>query len=159
MRKKLGVTLAEATCSAVPSSLGKSPRKVVTAVNSSKVLLAELRRSKKSALENGKSFTLRFRMSPQARTSRSGLRYGSGRSSTASVTLKIAVLAPMPSAMVATAVSANAGLLRNVRHANERSLANMLVSLPVQRPANRPMAGAVSRKMVHSSMGTAPRLL
>src|ERR1035437_10579053 len=54
MRKKFGVTLAEATCSAVPSSLGKSPRKVVTAVNSSNVLLAELRKSRKQALENGK---------------------------------------------------------------------------------------------------------
>ena len=42
-------------------------------------------------------------------TSRSGSRYGSGRSRTAFTTLKIAVLAPMPSARVSTAIAVNPG--------------------------------------------------
>ena len=41
-------------------------------------------------------------------TSRSGSAYGSGRSSTASTTVKIAVLAPMPSASVRSAASGEA---------------------------------------------------
>ena len=41
------------------------------------------------------------------------------------MTLKIAVLAPIPSAMVSTAVSVNTGLRRNVRTANDRSCSGM----------------------------------
>ena len=41
------------------------------------------------------------------------------------MTLKIAVLAPIPSAMVPTAASENTGLRRNVRTANERSCSGM----------------------------------
>jgi hypothetical protein len=40
-----------------------------------------------------------------------------GRNNTASATVKIAVLAPMPSAIVAIATNARSGLLRNVRAA------------------------------------------
>jgi hypothetical protein len=40
--------------------------------------------------------------------------YGNGRSSTASATLKMAVLAPIPNAIVITAAAAKAGLERSV---------------------------------------------
>jgi hypothetical protein len=40
--------------------------------------------------------------------------YGNGRSSTASATLKMAVLAPIPNAIVITAAAAKAGLDRSV---------------------------------------------
>lgn len=46
---------------------------------------------------------------------RDGSAYGSGRSMTAFTTLKIAVLAPMPSASVMSAVIAKPGLFRRVR--------------------------------------------
>ena len=42
-------------------------------------------------------------------TSRSGFGYGSGRSSVASTSAKMALLAPMPSASVSVATSVNAG--------------------------------------------------
>ena len=51
------------------------------------------------------------------RTSRSLSGYGSGRSSTASTTLKTAVVAPMPSASVTTAAMANPGLRARPRAA------------------------------------------
>src|SRR5215510_178389 len=75
----------------------------------------------KLAFDNGKSRTFRLRRSLQATTRRSGSRYGSARSSTALVTLKMAVLAPTPKAMVSAAVKANTGLLRNTRAATARS--------------------------------------
>src|SRR6266478_1815814 len=75
----------------------------------------------KLALEKGKSRTLRLRRSLQAMTRRSGFWYGRGRSSTALVTLKMAVLAPTPKAMVSAAVSAKTGLFRKVRPAKARS--------------------------------------
>ncbi len=62
-----------------------------------------------------KSYTFRFRMSLVTIARRDGSAYGSGRSITAFTTLKIAVLAPMPSASVMRAVIANPGLLRRVR--------------------------------------------
>src|SRR6187397_1991609 len=55
---------------------------------------------------------LRARKSAYSTTRRSGSLYGSGRSSTALVTLKMAVLAPMPSAMVDAAVRVTMGFLR-----------------------------------------------
>src|SRR5258708_37970317 len=75
----------------------------------------------KLALEKGKSRTLRLRGSLKARTRRSGSSYGRGRNSTALVTLKSAVLAPTPKAMVSAAVSAKIGLFRSVRPANPSS--------------------------------------
>src|SRR5215211_1518957 len=54
-------------------------------------------------------------------TSRSGDGKGSGFSNTALTTLKIAVLAPMPSASVRTATRENPGDLRSWRRANFRS--------------------------------------
>jgi hypothetical protein len=50
-------------------------------------------------------------------TMRSGSGYGSGRSTTALTTLKMAVVAPMPSASVRIAVSANEGWRRRLRTA------------------------------------------
>jgi hypothetical protein len=54
-------------------------------------------------------------------TSWSGFWYGRGRSSTALATLKMAVLAPTPKAIVSAAVSAKIGLFRSVRPANRSS--------------------------------------
>ena len=62
--------------------------------------------------------------------SRSGWSYGNGRNRTVFTTLKIAVVAPIPSASVRIAVSANAGFLRSVRPANARSLANVCMAIP-----------------------------
>src|ERR1700722_21024482 len=52
---------------------------------------------------------------------RPGSLYGSGRSSTAVTTLKIALLAPIPSARTMIAPSANPGFLRSTRNAYFRS--------------------------------------
>src|SRR5580704_4115910 len=60
---------------------------------------------------------LRPRRSPPATTRRLGSLYGSGRSRTALVTEKIAVDAPMPSAIVTIAVIENTGLFSSVRTA------------------------------------------
>ena len=58
-------------------------------------------------------------------TSRSGSGYASGRSITPLTTLKIAVIAPTPSAMVRTATAVNAGLRRSARSAKRRSAATL----------------------------------
>ena len=52
---------------------------------------------------------------------RAGSRKGSGRSTTASTALKIAVVPPMPSASVSDATRANPGWRRICRHANPMS--------------------------------------
>jgi hypothetical protein len=59
-----------------------------------------------------------FQPSCSTVTSRDGSRYGSGRSSTALTTEKIAVFAPMPSASVSTATAVKPGFLRIVRTPN-----------------------------------------
>src|SRR2546421_7089562 len=69
-------------------------------------------------------------------TSRCGSRYGRGASSTLLMTLKIAVLAPMPSARVITAMAVNAGCRRSERRAKRRScFSTMRFSLRCSRPA------------------------
>src|SRR5579872_7598782 len=57
-------------------------------------------------------------------TTRSGSGMPTGLNSTALTTEKIAVLAPMPSVMAATAASVNAGLWRNIRSECFKSLKN-----------------------------------
>jgi hypothetical protein len=93
----------------VPSRLGISVRLVNTVAKLSNVRVAPLRRSMKSALENGQSFTLRARSSPEATTSRSASKlrklpqeHGIGHA-------KIAVLAPTARASVTTAVRVKTG--------------------------------------------------
>src|SRR6266566_1722579 len=125
-RKKFVVTTAERTCSGVPSSLNRMLRKVNTPARSRNASFVPSRKSMKSSLEKGKSRTLRLRMSLAAMTSRSGSLYGRGRNRTALVTLKMAVLAPTPRAMVSAAVSAKIGLLRSVRPANASSRSAIL---------------------------------
>ena len=56
-------------------------------------------------------------MSDQTNVSRDESRYGSGESSIASTTLKIAVLAPIPTPSVRTVASAKPGDLQRLRHA------------------------------------------
>ena len=64
------------------------------------------------------------------RTSRSALAYGSGRSTTALTTVKIALLAPMPSASVAIAIAAKPGCLK-LRSANRTSCTSAsIIDLP-----------------------------
>jgi len=58
-----------------------------------------------------------LRQKVESVTSRSWLAYGSGRSSTASTTLKIAVLAPMPSASTKIAIRVKPGCLASSRAA------------------------------------------
>src|SRR5439155_19875750 len=64
---------------------------------------------------------LRARRSAYKTTSRSGFLYGSGCRRTALATLKMAVLAPIPSAIVRTDASVDTGLRRRARAANARS--------------------------------------
>src|SRR3989442_11352396 len=57
----------------------------------------------------------------------SGSGKGSGRSSTPYTTVKIAVLAPMPSARVNTATDVNPGLFASIRAAYRRSCQMVLI--------------------------------
>src|SRR5690242_8727149 len=57
-------------------------------------------------------------------TRRPGFGYGNGRSSVASTSAKIALLAPMPRASVNVATSVNAGAVRNCLIANFTSSRN-----------------------------------
>jgi hypothetical protein len=63
-----------------------------------------------------------------------GVRYGSGRSGTASITLKIAVLAPMPSARVRIAIAVKLGVRTSARIARRtsrrRSSSHRMMSAP-----------------------------
>src|SRR5690242_12249665 len=65
---------------------------------------------------------------------RSGLRYGSGVSSSELTTVKIAVLAPIPRASVSTATVVNAGRCATVLSAYRRSL-SMPVAPSIHDPA------------------------
>ncbi len=65
--------------------------------------------------------TLRTGQRPRTITRLSSSANGSGRNNMPFTTLKIAVLAPMPRAMVATATAVKAGLLRNDRMAKAKS--------------------------------------
>ncbi len=116
--KRFGVVLPKRTCSASPwpPSLTTTMLPVISAATPLKTV-ERVRRSWKSAGAHGKRATFRLRRSFQTCTSRCGSRYGSGCSSTALTTLKIAAVEPIPSASVAIAVTANAGFLRNVRAA------------------------------------------
>lgn len=73
------------------------------------------RKSSRFSGDVGKSSPSGF--SSQMRTSRSGSSNDSGRSTTASSTLKIAVVAPMPSASVPTIMAVNPGRRRSMRSA------------------------------------------
>src|SRR5262245_9769638 len=61
-------------------------------------------------------------------TMRSGSGNGTGFRTTALTTEKIAVVVPMPSAIAATAVTANTGLVRNTRNACLRSSRNLVTT-------------------------------
>src|SRR5437016_12312887 len=62
----------------------------------------------------------------ETNASRFGSLNGGGRSSTALITLKMAVLAPMPSASVSTATVAKPGFLNSWRIANFKSFMDSL---------------------------------
>ena len=62
-------------------------------------------------------------------TARSGSCHGRGRRSTASTTLKIAALAPMPSASVAIATAVKPAFRRSVRLPNLRSCQNVSMNV------------------------------
>ena len=66
--------------------------------------------------------------------SRLGSRYGNGRRSSASTALKMAVLAPMPTASVSTATAVKPGARRNERSAKRASCTSSSNS---QKPAMR----------------------
>src|SRR4051812_30635459 len=77
------------------------------------------RKSRKRAGESGPRAGLPFVV--QMNTSCSALRYGSGRSRTLLITLKMAELAPTPSVSVTIAMTANPGVFLSDRRANETS--------------------------------------
>jgi len=59
----------------------------------------------------------------------SGFAYGSGRRRTARKTLKMAVFAPMPSAIVAIAAKVKTGVLIRLRKAEAKSLRTIILQL------------------------------
>src|SRR6266511_2033646 len=69
-------------------------------------------------------------MVDQRNTSRLASGYGNGRSSTASTTLKMAVLAPMPSAKVTTAMSAKIGFFTSIRKPKRKSCNSEFITSP-----------------------------
>src|SRR5215469_5722840 len=95
-------------------------------------------------------------------TSRSGWWNGSGLSSTALTTLNIAVVTPMPSAIVTTATVANPGLLLSLRSAYRKSWVNEFIvvapSLVSQRyhriHLRRPPRGDVTSGQGYQHQGT-----
>ena len=134
MAKKFGVTNAARIWSDVPSSFTSEMR------NEKKPVIPENWRmfscmSRRSPGASGKSRTFRLVRSAVISASWPGSLYGSGRSSTALTTLKIAVVAPMPRASVMSAVSVNAGLLRSVRTPKAKSFSQ--VSTRFSRIPNR----------------------
>ena len=66
----------------------------------------------------------------ETNTSRSGSLNGGVRSTTALITLNIAVLAPMPSASVSTATALKPGFFSNWRRANFKSFINNAAQKP-----------------------------
>ena len=79
--------------------------------------LAALLEVEKSGSDAGSRVVLVLRSVSQTTASASMSFTGAGRSSTVSMTLKIAVLAPIPSAIVSSATTANAGLPTSSRSA------------------------------------------
>jgi hypothetical protein len=73
------------------------------------------------SLSASPTFAARTGFDAQIIVSRSGWRNGNGASSTESTTLKIAVLAPIPSASVRIAMTVKTGRLSSVRPAKRRS--------------------------------------
>ena len=100
-------------------------------------------------------------------TSSSGFEYGSGLRRTAYTTLKMAVLAPMPSASVQMAAAAKPGVLRNERSARRVScqaasihmvpLASRHSSLTWSMPPNSSRARRASSSDIPSAMCSATR--
>ncbi len=122
--KKFGVTPATTICSGLASSATNGPgNAAIPAIDSNAVALEF--RSSQSPGAIGKSTTFRVRMSDLIKANRSGCTYGRGRNSTAFTTLKIAVVAPTPSAIVTMAVRVKAGWWRRDRTAKPRSLVNI----------------------------------
>jgi hypothetical protein len=78
--------------------------------------------STNAGYEKGPSVIARFGFEPDRTNSRAGSLNGSGRSSAASTMLKTAVLAPMPMAMMATAISVNSRAFSSDRIAYRISL-------------------------------------
>src|SRR6185295_923981 len=82
-------------------------------------------------------------MSAQTKTSRDESRNGSGASNIARTTLKIAVLAPMPSASVMMATAVKPGDRRSPRHAKRTSF--MLASLVIFAASAQPVTSQTTK--------------
>src|SRR5262245_12573060 len=113
-RKKLPRTPASRICSGSPPPVTETSGTLFEIAIESKSV-ARCRKSRMSGAAIGACGKLVLTIRFQIITRRSGSRYGSGRSSTASMTLKIAVVAPIPSARVRSATVVNPGLRRSVR--------------------------------------------
>ena len=116
--KKRGVTACPGTLSAAPSAAVSARGLCRKAAIDSKLRVRSLQSAKSAGLTEIRGVS--FRRSHTA-ISRSGAVNGSGRSSVASASAKIALLAPIPSASVSTATSANPGAAFICRAANRTS--------------------------------------
>ena len=85
----------------------------------------------------------------QTNVSQSGSGYGSGRSSTALTTLKMAVLAPMPSARTRIAAIAKPGRLRRTRTAYRRSRPRVSRAGRPRRSRYRSLVGSMPPSFKH----------
>ena len=117
--RKVAVTLKPSTISASPFAVHVKPALFIAASDSK--LPACARQSRKFGCEVANVGQPRSTLLSQMRTSRSGSAKGSGRNITALTTLKIAVLAPTPSASVTAATRVKPGLFRSARPAYRRS--------------------------------------
>jgi hypothetical protein len=109
--KKRGCTVIDWTSAGSPSG----PAMVAVAPMANVVMVSNERaRVDQAANSAGEGIVVNVgpRRS-QAMTSRSGLENGSGRSSAASASAKMALLAPVPNASVATTMAANPGARRS----------------------------------------------
>ena len=86
---------------------------------------------------------------------RSGFEYGSGRSRTALTTLKIAVLAPIPTAIVTMAVNRKPGDLRSDRAAKAKSFTRLEYRYASELP-NPPAVAVLAYKSINSEYSIPP---
>ncbi len=111
--KNPGMVCSAGTSSARPSPASIALRDVKAAIPSKLRLCA--RHASTSGYDATSCVSPLFVLVAQMRTSRSEAGKGSGRSSTALTTLKMAVLAPMPSPRVRTATIVKVGFRRSMR--------------------------------------------
>jgi hypothetical protein len=124
----VAVTLRPGTTSASPFDVHVNPALFVAASDSNARDCD--RQSRKLGCDTANVGQPRSTLLSQTRTRRSGSVNGSGRSITALTTLKMAVVAPTPSASVRAAMAVKPGLFRRARAAYRRSWRVFVMALP-----------------------------